>query len=355
MEPLSILFQNKPSTWLACKVSTVMLLTFLLIANVQNLVWTIGGPNVKLAALCLEKEEHAPVDYQHPAQEARRLENETVAVIWITRYLDECGAARLKHLVATAGERDEMGRKQELWILHDHKSLPLNDPRLERSRRLLSEIHIKSAQQNSRAESFPIFDDFNGAGTSKSSALNLIVQHSYKYAWLLEDDSLYAGSWNEILNLPTSDDVAILARYVATNHDWFQYKPGCYFKSKNQSCEEIDSTIVLWPIIRLSNAFAAALLTNLRSGSGDGHHEAIAAALCKIEGFRMERIPPERIGVYELGGWSGAPSGYLPDMNPEPRRLYHPVKCFKHDTAEKMATLLGYLHATINDTTAKRR
>ena len=71
----------------------------------------------------------------------------------------------------------------------------------------------------------------------------------------------------------------------------------------------------------------------------------------------MERIPPERIGVYDLGGWSGAPSGYLPDMNPEPRRLYHPVKCFKHDTAEKMAMLLGYLHlhSPNNDTSAQRR
>ena len=207
MGPQSILCYKTTSIGFACRVSAVVLLTFLLIANVQNLVLTIGGPNnVKLAGFCQEKKEDA-VDHQYPTQTTRRLENETVAVIWITRYLDECGAARLKHLVATAGKRDGMGRRRDIWILHDHISLPLNDSRLERSRRLLNGMHIKSAQQNPRAESFPIFDDFQGAGTSKSSALNLIVNHSYTYAWLLEDDSLYTGSWHEILNLPTSGDL----------------------------------------------------------------------------------------------------------------------------------------------------
>ena len=323
------------------------LLVIIMIPNVVKTISLVGRAKVDGVSIIKETiHNHTCKDLPTRLQSNETISTETTAVIWATRFLDECDAARLNHLVATAGKQDHMGRRRDIWVLHNHHALGgPNDSRLERSKKLLTELHVNSTQQFLKSQ-FPIFDDVFGAGTSKSSSLSVIIQNNYSYVWILEDDAYYSGPWSDIFDLPIHGSVDVVAKFNPANHQWFQGKPPCFVNtSKNQSCEDVHPTAAFWPIIRMSNAFASALWTEMRHGRARGHHEAIVAAFCQSRGFRMEPFPTNRIGVYELGGGKGALSGDLGDLNPTLRRFYHPVKCVKHVTAQKMAYLLKYLLA----------
>uniref|UniRef100_A0A7R9W373 Uncharacterized protein n=1 Tax=Pseudictyota dubia TaxID=2749911 RepID=A0A7R9W373_9STRA len=300
-----------------------------------------------------EPSKNSTPKYTTPALETGpKLNNsiyeEATAVVWITRYVDDCAADRLRHLIKTAGSTDNMGRRRDFWVLHHHDSFPANDARVVNSKRLLhslGSLGLRVASQGNK----PIdpFDCSNEAGSSKSSFLRLLVKYSYSYGWHLEDDTFYTGPWNDIFDLPAYGDADVVAKYEQRRHDWFKVEP-CQIRvgEEDRTCEDIHPYQVLWLLLRASLPFAKALLSNVESGIASGHHEWIAAAACRAWNFRLETIPFEKLGTFQPGHWGewmDTNLHKLARLEPMPHHLYHPVKCSAHSTPEELMYLREHL------------
>ncbi|CAB9509300.1 expressed unknown protein [Seminavis robusta] len=164
--------------------------------------------------------------------------NDRTAIVWVTRYLDICGAARLRHLIATSGAANSTTSTtgssasasplkihpsqspRDVWLLHNHNSLAnhsSSDEQYQTSLQLLRELEdyardeigtrLYSAQQLSHPTKG--FDDTR-AGASKSSFLSFMVSHHYGWAWHIEDDVFYTGRWREIFGEEYHDGNTIL-------------------------------------------------------------------------------------------------------------------------------------------------
>jgi hypothetical protein len=279
---------------------------------------------------------------------------DTTAIVWVTRYLDECGAARLRHFVETAGAVDSLGRKRDAWILHGHHTLLSNDTRLALSKRLIGNITgLKSQQQEESQESLFPFDSLI-SGTAKSSFLRLMVNNGYSNAWHVEDDNFYTGPWSEVFNSDLiSDDADVVAAYRKRPTE----KPcWCSVRGRKEPCNQIKRETTLWMVLRASLPFATALLEDLVNGTIYGHHEPIVASFCHLRGFHKEQLPQEMLlpGKFvpgHWGKWNNARNQRLARMNPEPSYLYHPVKCAAHTKKKDLHYLLDHL---VNTTRANK-
>jgi hypothetical protein len=286
------------------------------------------------------------------------------AVVWVTKYLNKCGAARLRHLVETAGAVDSMGRKRDVWILHGHHTLLSNDTRLALSKRLIGNIPgLKSQQQQERRgnDLFP-FDSI-ASGTSKSSFLRLMVNGGYSNAWHVEDDNFYTGPWSEVFDSDSisDDDADVVASYKEEHLSRNMKTCWCSsVRQKKEPCASIKREKTLWMVLRASLPFATALLEDLVNQTVSGHHESIVAAFCHLRGFHMEQLPQKMLlpaGSFppgHWGEWNNPMDQRLSRKNPKPSHLYHPVKCEAHTEKKDLQYLLDHLvnatRANKNDT-----
>lgn len=278
-----------------------------------------------------------------PSREIVMNSNEiSTAVVVTTRYLNDCLAERLRHLVETAGSGERMGqrRRRDVVVLHNHASLPANGTQLIQSQKWIQSIPgLKSAQQaRERLKKF----DTAISGSSKSSFLRFVVDNNYSYAWHLEDDSFYTGRWEEVfddeIHSDDSFDVVTLMRPEVSTWNWYNHpRIPCSIaistegKKEKKNCKSIEMIAVLWSVIRISLPFARSLLADLETGSVTGHHEAVVAPYSKARNFRMQQL--NRVGFIENGNWGiwkEAKRHRLRRLNPVPHRLYHPVKCAAH-------------------------
>ena len=267
------------------------------------------------------------------------------AVVITTGYIDQCGAARLEHLVNTANSNKGNGPKREVWVLHNHDSLKPDDARLKLSQQFIANNpNLKSAQQNS-ALLFPF--DTKWSGSSKSSFLRLMVEHNYTFAWLIEDDCFYTGRWVEFFdsaNHDGADVVTAVGTYRAPKSKWWRKKP-CFVDG--ESCSEIHPLIAGWQCVRVSLRFASSLLKEMQSGNASGNHETIVGAFSLMKEFRVKEVIGDRIGVVRFGNGRNHKTKNKKRLNLaafkpiQPSRLYHPVKCEAYSTApEEMQQLL---------------
>jgi hypothetical protein len=291
--------------------------------------------------------------------------NKTAVVLTI-RYLDDCLATRLRHLIQTAGLVDRHGCPRDVWVLHNHSALSADSPERNHSQVLMNQIpSLQTAPQET--DSMDLFDGAR-SGSSKSSFVKFVIRHQYSHAWHLEDDTFYTGDWNEVFDNEVHDshmnDLVAKVGQVPIGWRWMyqsectiqvkQVRPGTDSSGteattpemKQKNCYQIIQQSTHWQIVRLSRSFATALLKDLENLAAYGHHEAIIYAYAKAHNFTFHPLDTEQIGFIKNAGygkWSDPMTQDLQRHNPEPHKLYHPVKCVAYtDTNPKqdIATVL---------------
>jgi len=310
--------------------------------------------------------------------------NDRIAIVWVCHYLDECGAARLRHLIFTAGVNtttaENKAPKRDIWILHNHKTLHDHSLQLRKSVLLFQfleqeardklGIQLYSQQQSQR----PLegFDDLR-AGASKSSFLYFMVRHpEYNYAWHIENDVFYTGRWDDLFGehfqrsdhdmprlgnnstaitadirtenvRPSTYDMIATGGDVEKDWHWYTETPctirmppnantSSIITTARHRCSTLGRSLTRWGIIRLSQRFAQTLLDNVLVGRVVGHHEAVMSPLCSVYNLNctIDYMTP-RVGQFVTAGWGAwkeSEAQYLERHAPiQKRKLYHPVKC----------------------------
>jgi hypothetical protein len=323
------------------------------------------------------------------------------AILWVCRYLDACGAARLRHLIATAGAAKNSSTTttdssvppskspRDVWVLHSHKSLAPDTVEYQNSVRYLQELeqyashHVGTRLYSMQQTLKPSvgFDD-ERAGPSKSAFLYFMVLMQYGWAWHIEDDIFYTGRWEEIFsedyhrndidinaqnateigrNIDQQSTTAVTPEppydVIATGHPespdwyWFRYQPcEITIPGKLQGrCTDVAPNMTRWGILRLSQRFARTLLTNVLTGHVVGHHEAVVASVCQVYNYSctVDYLQP-RVGNFLTAGWgdwANSATQFLERHAPiQPGKIYHPVKCAAYPSANvsKLTQHLAY-------------
>jgi hypothetical protein len=282
------------------------------------------------------------------------LHSDRTAVVWVCRYLDECGAARLKHLLMTVGAQQE-SNKLDVWILYNHRSIKQGTPEHQLSVKLMADLkkfakaelgfQLRGAQQ--ATTTLPL--DGSRSGPGKSSFLKFVVQSQYGHAWHLEDDVWFTGHWSHVLAAKyAAHDVVATGGPVPNT--WYYYIKQCSIKIPawpeflqppqrmymGLECSKIQKFMVRWPLVRVSLRFAEALQELSKAGAVIGHHEAIIAPMCHAYRYdcSWNELKPWT-GHLVTAGWGkwtnssamtlerhGVETGNITD-----NKLYHPVKC----------------------------
>jgi hypothetical protein len=220
-----------------------------------------------------------------------------------------CEAARLSKLVETAG--------MDVWVLHAFHELQ------ERGRKKdikVSKDYIRSIPGLQRwPQTFRGYKEFDWAsGSSKSSFLRFMAQHpEYDYAWLVEDDVYYTGSWDHLLSVDDNTTDFLTAR-ISTNEGRIRDSIlGCQILGKQ--CSDFESIQLGWELARVSSRLAKSLFHDLEHGEIKGHHESILAPYSTMKNC-----------TYGLMDVRSKIKGRL-DV-----ALLHPYKCGDyHDTSEE--------------------
>ncbi|CAB9527746.1 expressed unknown protein [Seminavis robusta] len=287
------------------------------------------------------------------------------AIVWVCRYLDACGAARLRHLLATSTSRD-----RDVWVLHNHKSLK-DQAQLQTSQELLGELQ-SFAKEKLGVRLYSLHQDegkwngFDGdrSRSSKSSFLKFVVQQQYGWAWHLEDDVFYTGPWREILDSTLKDGTEQQYDIVATGSpaksDWYYFRSAkCAItvelatddtnsisqkpRRVKRFCVDVDRTMIRWAILRVSYRFAKTLVDQVPSKAIEGHHEAVVASVCAVYGYQctLDVLKPY-IGHVVTAGWGDwmDPQNQTLERHgdSQPHKIYHPVKCAAYSSSPAKLT-----------------
>lgn len=215
------------------------------------------------------------------------------AVVWATLGVTTpCEVSRIMDLVKTAG--------MDVWVLHGFHILQ------ERGRSeeiAISKDYLRAIPGLKRWPQSPHqFAEFDwAAGSAKSSFLRFLVKHSeeYDFAWLVEDDVYFAGSWDELLSFgdnTTDFMTSSISRKKAPLRDQLK---GCQLFDQNCS-----KTQVGWELARVSSRLAQSLLQDLEDGHIRGHHESIIASYTKMKNYTyglMDKATPRlKDGIFSI-------------------------------------------------------
>lgn len=282
-----------------------------------------------------------------------------VAVVLVLHSLDACRVSRARKLAAT------LGPKYDAWVLHGSKR---QDPALLAK---LRGMKIKLASQGTvpkhggwRTFGSPL------SGFSKAAFLKFVVAHpEYDFVWQVEDDVVFTGKWGQLFDhlqhaFPTQSLVSktVFQSYntskwylgscklapgvsCATSEKEFLSLPG-YDTKYDRNLHGRVHVHVDWLLTRVSHEFAVKLAAQLETKAGaGGHHEGIAGPYCLSQGkdkhagwCELGVLPQKLMGIFETGHW-GNFAGQIAKKSKAgglvPWRLYHPLKCKRH---EKTAT-----------------
>lgn len=266
---------------------------------------------------------------QEPTSQRKR-----TAAVWTTVALTtECEAARLKHLVETAGI--------DVWILHAHHVLQAEGKLKEIAESEKRIASIPGLQQAAQRET-PIIPFDGLSGSSKSSFLQFMTDHpEYDYAWHVETDLFFTGPWNDLFQPEddSSDKDFLTASVIDRNGtQWFWLPPRNECNLLQHQCRDMGALQIGWMLSRVSSRFAQSLLQDVLEDQIHGHHEAIVGPFCTLKNFTYDWITPSRIGSILFGHKWGRDErqmnvAYHFDTNDsnatlmKPGKLLHPVKC----------------------------
>ncbi|KAG7370217.1 hypothetical protein IV203_027963 [Nitzschia inconspicua] len=292
------------------------------------------------------------------------------AIVYATKYLSDCKAIRLEHLLQTAPPN------MDVWFFHNHDIL--NDKDKGQSMRYLKKFEDKYGLKNLNQERTRTMGNFDGSsrtGTSKSSFLKFVRTHpEYDYAWIVEDDVMITGGWRIFFERYGDDDADFISQKIGQNRDWHWYHHGCNFdedyilegklnhndslKFKNSTqgarvnCIQLLNWAAMWPLIRVSQKGAKHLMEDLLSGLIQGHHEAIVQAiLLRYQALKFSSIPSEVAEIHGggWGPWKNSTNLKLDLFQPiSMGYVYHPVKCEAYmdlggtEEFEKLMTKYGW-------------
>jgi len=286
------------------------------------------------------------------------------AIVVVTQFVDDCTAARLEHLVKTAGNPES----SHVWCLHNHKGLKNNTQR-NISEAWLQKIPGLHSAQQSKAQHPKAFWPFDSkrSGSAKRSFLDFVVQHRdlYQEAWHLEDDVFFTGRWSDFFNANNEQDqYDVMAMGVANKTlEWGHWTSCHLYLHKNTSdilsisnvkepttlitpddqqhqhdqtnCTEISHTTVMWSMLRVNVKFAQDLLTQVEQRWVVGHHEGVVGAFAKAHGYRLGLNEFQKVGFVHNGGvgkWRQSQKLDLENVKAIPGHLYHPVKCAAYES-----------------------
>jgi hypothetical protein len=262
------------------------------------------------------------------------------AVVVVARYLTDCSAARLHHLVATTPP------EIDVWFLHDHARYASNSSEVATSlhhlQSLTRSLRLQYAAKESRI--IPGFDTAKSKA-AKSSFLRWMAKHSdqYRYAWHIEEDVFYTGLWSDVFRAHENDTSDLVATRLPFPRTWMWAQNNtCRIKYPSEmfqrtSFTSMDCTKVIrhahhWAILRLSRSFATHLLEDLESRSLYGHHEAVVGILLQVKPYNLTYSKLQHVG--KVAARPNSHNMMLDTYaNPVlPQRLYHPVKCQAYQT-----------------------
>ncbi|CAB9504559.1 expressed unknown protein [Seminavis robusta] len=299
-------------------------------------------------------------------EKATKIKNERenanrTAIVWVTRYLDDCGAERLLHLLTTAATqttRQQPPQQRDVWILHNHKSLKRKSPDLvRRSEQLVTQlkeyaqdnklnITLRGAHQSSSTLNL----DGKRSGSGKSSFLRFVAYKRYQFAWHIEDDVFFTGPWHNLFDAFVTRPDDVISTGDPAPSDWYYHVyETCTLRVPvwaefNQQrmflpceCASIAPKITRWAILRMSLRFAESLLELSKTNAIVGHHEAVLAPMCDAYHYQCdnkELLQPHNghICTAGWGPWKNASTQVLElHGNITHNRLYHPVKCAAYE------------------------
>jgi len=256
--------------------------------------------------------------------------NNREAIVVTVKYIDDCLAKRLMHLVQSASSPN-----RDIWILHSHHLV--DDPYIvQHSRRLISSISMSISDHEGKVYSInqilsPIAPKFDGStmivGTSKSSFLKLASHYGYGSAWLLEDDVFFTGDWRVFFDELDKVDADVLSALHRESH---KHPCHVHINGYEQRCH----TKTGWFGIRLSGQVVSSLLKDLSSNKASGFHENIIGAYALANNYTIQAIPSKIIGRAVVGHFKkhvGIPHHQIHQLKSHspilPNKFYHPVKC----------------------------
>lgn len=276
-----------------------------------------------------------------PKLSAMKSTGNKTAVVVTGRYLTNCSAARLHHLVSTTPP------EIDVWFLHDHARYPSNSSEVTTSVHHLQSLMQSLGMQHAAKENrlIPGFDTAQSRA-AKSSFLRWMTQHSdqYQYAWHVEDDVFYTGLWSDVFRAHERDTADLVATQLPFGRTWmWAQNTTCRIKYSSEmfqhtnftsmECIAVIRLATHWAMLRLSQSFATHLLEDLESGFLFGHHEAVVFVLLQVKPYNLTYSKLQHVGRIM------APNKRSRNMtldslpNPVlPRRLYHPVKCQAYQT-----------------------
>ena len=182
----------------------------------------------------------------------------------------------------------------------------------------LSSDGIYVASQPAAPASMLTFGDANHAtgssGNTKPSFLTwLLAQKRYAHAWHLEDDVFFSGAWHNLVRDPRLREDADLVAHLEDKGPWWSHWPlsseaqyGECRLAAGRACRDYapNATQTFWPLLRMSRAYAQRLAAAFDAGA-TGHHELLTGSLCLAspEWCSVQPLPPDRVGLFVLGGW----------------------------------------------------
>lgn len=133
------------------------------------------------------------------------------------------------------------------------------------------------------------------SGTSKAAFVSWLAASTYEFAWHLEDDALFYGRWDQLVQTHRLQREDLLAKlqHISERNTWAS---NCKL-ANGAMCAESNWTSlpgslrpglrqvtlsgprVLWPALRLSRRLAQEVLAALAAGAA-GHHELLTGAIC---------------------------------------------------------------------------
>ena len=255
------------------------------------------------------------------------------AVLMVARQMSGCQYKRLLALAASAGTVDTWMFLEEVpstWFNEMYSAIPCE----YQAGLSVDRYFIGKHDDFIRGVDFKLWNGFERKnGTSKVAFIHFLLFSPYEYAWYIEDDAFFTGSWSNFFDVFPPNHDAVVHETWANASKWYWNIP-CRVNKKPE-CARFNSLLQwFWFTARFSKKFMHSFVDLVESETLYGHCEAIAPLACEMtqctRHFLLPYTNPRGFTAGHLTLDEQAEQWtleYTANGTIMQNYLYHPVKC----------------------------